>query len=446
MKKRQRNLLSMLLCIFTLVCLISTVAAAPSDLSVDDQQIVQRLPSQAAIALSNEYNSRVAINVGTDVPVLSPDWITVQTFFYDPTVEFLKDGLHFTGSNRDQLSTYPNEYKSFVLQNLPYYDQNDNLVTGNITLGELLSMTDTTFRSYGMSSSGYLEVRIEPSSLYFQHDMVNVYNLIQKVASMNGYTTGIPVIFLEATIITNSSLDSPSPSTALILEQNSGLKSKLDRKRPLWGGIYAENSRSTYTLGFSAKDRSGNYGVVTCGHGNPREWSGYQPYSSTSSDFIGTVTSRSLATVDAAWIKCSNGVTSEGKINGGYSFAEGINVDSYGSIDTAKNVRISGYASGNIEVSYARIESTKIPVSSSYDQADSDNGYVSINNAIILTGTVQSGDSGAPVYQTYDESIFGNKHKLIGTVSGTFNDGAQRIIVQPLQPILNKFQVTPITA
>ncbi|MDV0441110.1 hypothetical protein [Methanorbis furvi] len=445
MKKFQKNFLLMLFCIFALTCMVSAVIAAPSDLSIDEQQMVQQLPSQEAIDRSNAYNDLVKIDSGDEVPVLSPNWVTVQTFFYDPSMKFLNDGLLLTGSNRNRLSGYSDEYKNLVLSNLQYYDQNNNYVTGDITLGELLDMTDTTFWSYGMSSSGYLEVRVDTLSPYSQNDMVNIYNLIQKTASMNGYNMGIPVIFLEATIITPDMISSV-PSSALVLEQNAELRSKLDRIRPLWGGIYAENQYGSSTIGFSAKDRSGNYGIVTCGHINPVGARIYQPYRSTENNFIGTVTSRSLATVDAAWIKCSSGVTSEGKINGGYSFAEGINVNSYGPIDVNKNVRISGYVCGNMDASYARVETTAFPITNNCDQADSDRGYVSIQNAIILTGTLQSGDSGSPVYQTYDESIFGNKHKLIGTVSGTFTDGGgQRIIVQPLQPILDKLQVTPIT-
>lgn len=64
--------------------------------------------------------------------------------------------------------------------------------------------------------------------------MVNIYNLIQKIASMNGYNTEIPVIFLEATIITDSGITSPDSSIVFISKGNAELRSKLDRQRPLW--------------------------------------------------------------------------------------------------------------------------------------------------------------------------------------------------------------------
>ena len=326
MKKIRKNLLSMLFCMFMLTFLISAVSAAPSDLSIDQQQVVLGLPSQEAVTLSNEYNDLVKIDTGNAIPFLPPDWGTVQTFFYDPTLSFLNVGLHLTGSNKEKLSGYPDRYKNLVLPDFQYYDHNGDFVIANVTIGDILSLTDTTFQGYGISSSGYLEVRINTLYPHSQQDMVNIYNLIQKIASMNGYNTEIPVIFLEATIITDSGITSPDSSIVFISKGNAELRSKLDRQRPLWRGIYAENSPYSCTIGFAAKDGSGNYGVVTCGQGNSVGWRLYQPYASTENNFIGTVTSRSLSQVDASWIKCSSGVTSEGKIKGGCSFPflEGI--------------------------------------------------------------------------------------------------------------------------
>lgn len=304
MKKIQENLLSMLFCMFMLIFLVSAVSAAPSDLSIDQQQVVLGLPSQEAVTLSNEYNNLVKIDTGNEIPLLSPDWVTIQTFFYDPTVSFLNDGLHLTGYNKEKLSGYPDDYKNLVLSDFQYYDHKGNFVIGNITVGEILSLTDTTFQGYGISSSGYLEVRINTLYPHSQEDIVNIYNLIQKIASMNGYNTDIPVIFLEATIIPDSGITSPDSSIALISKGNAELRSKLDRQRPLWGGIYAENSQYSCTIGFAAKDGSGNYGVVTCGHGNSVGWRLYQPYESLIRNGIIPITISSSSPLESGYWRC----------------------------------------------------------------------------------------------------------------------------------------------
>ena len=79
----------------------------------------------------------------------------------------------------------------------PHYAADGTFVIRDVTLGELLDAIGTEFRGYGISNSGYLEVYIESSSTYSPQDLLNVYNLIQETAFMNGYDTAVPVLFLQ---------------------------------------------------------------------------------------------------------------------------------------------------------------------------------------------------------------------------------------------------------
>ncbi|MDV0441109.1 hypothetical protein McpAg1_02880 [Methanocorpusculaceae archaeon Ag1] len=173
---------------------IVTFPKNPADrVNADTLEMAQQIPSRSSIDLANANNDRIKIDAGPEVPQLSPDWTTVTMFYFDPAVSFLKDGLY---ANVD--SELPKESREFVLSDFPHYDRCGTFVISDVTLGELLNDTDLQYRGYRISNSGYLEVLIASSSNYSEKDLLNIYNVIQKVAFLNGYDTAIPIIFLEA--------------------------------------------------------------------------------------------------------------------------------------------------------------------------------------------------------------------------------------------------------
>ena len=477
MKKRQRNLLSMLLCIFTLICLVSTVAAAPSDLSSRDKEYVelcplssQSFPNQPLLEKYHQNDKKYKIFVNDNLENLVPNWRMVETFSRDPSLSEFLISIDHTGMNRDsirpddqvaetishlgrntaKLENLTSDVKNYLLTDFNYCCQNGSEIVVDMTVGELFESMETAFRVTGPSGSGYLNVFVRHSAIddvgnfYRVCDLINMCHYLQKIASQNGYDgLGVlPVQFMDidedfATVTT-------APS-----ENGSMLRGAKDEyQRPLWGGLQISNMGNGHlysmTSGFSVKfNGNQKHGIVTCGHMNPIGWNVYQPTMS-STNLIGTVKDRCLDGMDAAVIECTNSVTSEGKIHGGYSFAPGIDVNSYGDVVTSDNVRISGVKSGNKEFEYYTRANADVLDPTPEDQSECDNGVIHVNNAIILTGTTIEGDSGCPAYQIYD-SFFGiNKHRLVGTLSGS-NSQSNIIVIQPILPVLDELGVTPIT-
>ena len=105
----------------------------------------------------------------------------------------LKSSLFCNG-----ISPLPPEYNYLILSRFLHYERNGTFVIRDVGFGELLNTTKTQFQGYGISSSGYLEVRVVSSSGYSKKDLLNVYNLLQTVAFMNAYDTALPLIFLYA--------------------------------------------------------------------------------------------------------------------------------------------------------------------------------------------------------------------------------------------------------
>lgn len=381
------------------------------------------------------------ISVSNDIDNVFPNAEIAESFLESSTGREVLGWI--IGSAESSESSVDN--RTLVLHDFPYYNQNDELQIRDISVSELLSSIRTPFTGYGWGSSyathEYIEISVGTPA--WKTDLKNVYYLIQAMAELNGFTEPIPVLFANIQIIVdNQSIQTPSD-----------LRAKTDKFRPLIGGIESitgpitvsegiMSSRST--LGFSVKFSSGTYGIITSGHGNPTGTLIYQPGSTMSSNKIGSITERYLNGVDAALITCDSGIQSKGSINGQpwNPGGEIIDIHSYGSIDTTKPFKFSGVTSGNVgNLAYVGTQSHTYPSKPLCDPQP-----VTIDNAIIITGTSSDGDSGAPVYQNYDGILPDWNNKLVGILSGhgtaTYNDGTTGpvIIVQPIQPILNKLQ------
>lgn len=423
MKEQKKSFPTRLLCVMLLFMafLIAPVSADTTELSDISSITVDR------------------ISINSLIDSVGPNANVAEDFLASPTYWFVFDCL----MNHDSLEKIDSAILSQILYDFPYSLPTGTVVVRDISIETLLSEMDTNFAGHGWTGQ-YIKCMVADPMR--NSDLENAYKFIQYIAKRDGFEEIIPLIFVESfpPIVVDLERNPINiSSSGTMLESNDNItRAKDDKFRPIIGGIKALSPGSgSFTLGFSVKFSSGYYGVISCGHGNQEGTVIYQPDDSSSGNAAGIVSKQYLNGVDASLITLANTVQSKGSFNGQpwNLIGEIKDVDDYGMYDTSKLFRLSGITSGNVDdLEYDSVV-PYIPI------ADHDSEIIGyINNALVLRGTADFGDSGAPVYQNYDGILPNWNNKLIGIVSaiaagtdGSGND-INYVFVQPIMPILNQ--------
>ena len=388
-------------------------------------------------------NGRILVN--TEIDNVLPDPETAESFIFSPTADLVIKCLW----NKDRMSELPYETLSTILTDFEYYDSNGEITIRNISVAELLSDMNTTFSVWGwcdyIDTHQYItcSVDTERYGSIWINDLKNTFNFIQAMAKRDGFEKTIPIVFSNIQLTGNHGINQKK-----IALNESILRAKTDRTRPLIGGIASKGvvnlpygiGYTESTLGFSVKLSDGRYGIISCGHSKPEGTVMYQPFTTSSSDLIGTVSKRYLDGVDAALIICNPTIQSKGSINGQpwNPGSEVIDVNSYGRFDGSKKFKLSGVISGNLANLdiYGVLPQYTFPTTSAAWEYQA----VTLNEVLLIKGTTSDGDSGAPVYQNYDGILPDWNNKLVGIVSGTGTaDGVNVIYIQQIPELLARF-------
>ena len=191
---------------------------------------------------------------------------------------------------------------------------------------------------------------------------------------------------------------------------------------PLIGGIQtATKFNATFnnycTLGFDAKRTSDNAaGFVFAGHcengltGNPV----YQPDTGTTVGTASTYVYSSGTDCDCGWVKLSNGITINDKVfHTGSSTYTILNVTAQSHQPAGKFIQMSGVASG-IATGSVSMNDVMITIDG-----------VSFNHQVKASLTAAKGDSGAPITNSTDTSLFGEV--IGGSGSTTYYSPEDRV-------------------
>lgn len=182
------------------------------------------------------------------------------------------------------------------------------------------------------------------------------------------------------------------------------------------------------SIGFCAKDSSGNKGIIMAGHGVSAV--GSYVYNSAGKK-IGTVTKRKYSgSVDAAFVKIENGTLT--KFNATYKLTDNSDIWSWlpsSSIPEGTQLRKYGFTTGQ---TYGTVvtNSTTFTV-----------GSTTFSDMVKTTIYAQPGDSGGPVIKTVPSG-----NCIVGICKGitTESNGTVNMYFTKVNNILNWSGVTPI--
>lgn len=384
------------------------------------------------------------ISVNSEIDNMSSDRETAYAFLISPTYDFVFNCL----KNHNKQEKVSASVLSQILYDFPYSIGTETIVM-NITIGELLSGMETKFVGHGWTGTHIECVAATPRR---EIDLENAYNFIQYIAKQDGFTEPIPLVFSEPLPVIHIGLETDKSKIPIVeskVESNTSTRAKDDRFRPIIGGIQAYSCHPSpfilgggyFTLGLSVKFSNGQYGVISCGHGNYEGYAIHQPDSSDGNQ-IGLVSKRYVNGLDASLITLLTPLQSKGSLNGQpwNLIGEVKDVNSYGLYDTSKTFRFCGISSGNVDnLVYGRIEDVTLTSGQPQNLE-----IVFIEDALLLQGTAIEGDSGGPVYQNYDGLLPDWNNKVVGIVAGrceipnSLGNTMQYVVVQPIMPILSQ--------
>jgi len=252
----------------------------------------------------------------------------------------------------------------------------------------------------GYDMYGTMIVQINKDSKINPSEIEEVYQIIQKTGEINGIQE-IPCKFLSIGLLKT--------------------EARYTRTRPLIGGLEIGASNGWGTIGFRARDASGNLGFVTAGHVGNLGTTVYQPDSGLAADSVGTVSSTGGTNSDSEFIRYSNTAATfyyTDTITLGYvSYANNPTVGSY--------VYKSGAATDITSGQVVFISSVYSPY---YGRYLPNQGYAQYSSS--------SGDSGAPVY-TWDYF----NAELVGIHMGQVDPGYG--VFSPISGIRSDLGITP---
>jgi len=253
---------------------------------------------------------------------------------------------------------------------------------------------------HGYDLYGTMDVQIDENWSVDQATISEIYKVVEKAGEKNGIKN-IPCKFLSMGLIKT--------------------ESRYDQIRPVVGGTQLTSTGGWVTAGFRARDSSGNVGIVTTGHFGSVGSTVYQPDSSISGSSIGTISVIGSTNSDSSFIPYSNTA-------GTYYYSDGVYLPYSGWIaptvgdSVTKNGAATGFTSGTV-----------ILINSAY------NPYLGkyLPNQVFATYSSASGDSGAPVFLTYDTFF----HLLEGIHMGSNSQGYG--VYSPVSGVDTDLGVTP---
>jgi hypothetical protein len=235
---------------------------------------------------------------------------------------------------------------------------------------------------HGYDMYGTMDVQINKDMKVDPTLIKEIYEVIKKDGERNGIKD-IPCKFLSIGLMK--------------------VESRFDKIRPVVGGIELSSTNGWGTTGFRGRNSAGTLGIVTAGHIGTLNAAAYQPDSSVSGSYVGTISTLGTTLSDSAFIPYSNTA-------GTFYQSDGIYVTylGYGDPITGQTVYKNGAATGLTSGSVLFFNSAYNP-------------YLGkrLPNQAFASYSSASGDSGAPIY--YKPSTFVNI--LTGIHMGSVDPG-----------------------
>ena len=138
---------------------------------------------------------------------------------------------------------------------------------------------------WGHDRYGTMSVQINKDSKISSSEIQEIYSVIKKTGEANGINN-IPCKFISMGLMKT--------------------ESRTDKIRPLIGGLQIASSGGWGTMGFRARDSSGNLGFVTSGHLGSVGSTFYQPDLYGSTYAVGTMRIQGSTRSDSGFIRYSN--------------------------------------------------------------------------------------------------------------------------------------------
>jgi hypothetical protein len=199
-----------------------------------------------------------------------------------------------------------------------------------------------------------------------------------------------------------------------------------DKIRPVFGGLKVHSNGEAGTLGFIARDNSGNLGIVTTGHLSNAGSQMYQPDPSISNSLLGNIISVGNTNSDSSWTRYSSTVPEIYENTGIYS-----TVKHWANGPTGRYLYMSGVSSG-----------VTIGLPSYSTQIHSDYFNKDIPGQWLAKYSSAGGDSGAPVYEKNTQ----HEITLVGIHVGRLGSGSTGYAVfSPISGVRQDLGVTPVT-
>lgn len=287
---------------------------------------------------------------------------------------------------RKQLGIKPltEEEKAIQVADVRWLDENGAYEIRNMTVGDFAQEYSTSLVG-GSPNEGRVQGYYTISVIYTspcssgniteaqKRDLINLCDFMLAYGKQSGYESDLPLL-----IITDTSCDrKPDQSATLYISDTSNAKesmlspefvaltTRFDQFRPLIFGVQYQvltNSGDPHTgagmaatVGFPATKSDGSTVIVTCGHGNPKGNTVYQP--SVDNNYIyGKVEDRTLSNLDASYHTLSSGISADAKIYDKMWPEDNHKVPilkySKTPVDTKGKVTVSGRTSDQIDMDY----------------------------------------------------------------------------------------------